>query len=206
MSGPRSHSRSAARPSGYPGLKAATSPQWVTTVLEGFDAFLLDHAACERKASATALTFVSHYPDRRLLVDTMVDLAREELDHFAQVYRLLADRGLTLGPDRKDPYVNRLAAEFRKGSEVYFLDRLLVCGIVEARACERFGLLSRALPPGPVRDFYRDLTASEARHRGLYVRLAGEYFESAEVDERLEELLTIEADVLRKLPLRPAMH
>lgn len=175
-------------------------------MLEGFDAFLLDHAACERKASAMALTFVSHYPDRSRLVAAMVDLAREELDHFAQVYRLIADRGLTLGPDRKDPYVNRLAAEFRKGSEPYFLDRLLVCSIVEARACERFGLIARALPSGPVKDFYRDLTASEARHRGLYVRLARAYFDSAEVDERLDQLLTIEADVLRKLPLRAAMH
>ena len=44
-----------------------------------FDAFLLDHAACERKASAMAMSMVSHYPDKPDLVMAMADLAIEEL-------------------------------------------------------------------------------------------------------------------------------
>lgn len=187
-------------------LKTPTSPGWVETVLGDFDAFLLDHAACERKASATALTFVSHYPDRKELVNAMIDLAREELEHFHQVYRRLADRGLVLAADTKDPYVNRLAREFRKGSEAYFLDRLLVAGIVEARGCERFGLVAEALPSGPLKDFYREIANSEARHRGLFVRLARVYFEEEEVAARLEELLEAEAQVIQSLPFRPAVH
>jgi len=187
-------------------LKTATSPRWVETVLEDFDSFLLDHAACERKASATALTFVSHYPDRRELVSAMIDLAREELEHFHQVYQRIAERGLVLAADTKDPYVNRLAEEFRKGSEAYFLDRLLVAGIVEARGCERFGLVAEALPPGPLKDFYRVLASSEARHRGLFLRLARVYFDEDVVAARLDELLEIEAGVLESLPLRPAVH
>jgi len=187
-------------------LKTATSPRWVETVLEDFDSFLLDHAACERKASATALTFVSHYPDRRELVSAMIDLAREELEHFHQVYQRIAERGLVLAADTKDPYVNRLAEEFRKGSEAYFLDRLLVAGIVEARGCERFGLVAEALPPGPLKDFYRVLASSEARHRGLFLRLARLYFEEQIVAPRLDELLETEARVIESLPLRPAVH
>jgi len=189
-----------------PLLKTATPPAWVKTVLSDFDAFLLDHAACERKASATALTFVSHYPDRKELVSAMIDLAREELEHFHQVYRRITERDLVLAADTKDPYVNRLVKEFRKGSDAYFLDRLLVAGIVEARGCERFGLLAEALSPGPMKDFYRDLTSSEARHRGLFLRLARIYFDTGSVERRLDELLDVEAAVVRELPLRPAVH
>jgi tRNA isopentenyl-2-thiomethyl-A-37 hydroxylase MiaE len=63
-------------------LKLATAPAWVAAVLGDFDAFLLDHAACERKASAAALAFVAHYPDRPELVAGRGALAREELEHF----------------------------------------------------------------------------------------------------------------------------
>ena len=53
-------------------LRIASSPEWLEAVLGDFDAFLVDHAACERKASATALTLISHYPDRELLVRDML--------------------------------------------------------------------------------------------------------------------------------------
>ena len=187
-------------------LKAATTPQWIETVLKNFDAFLLDHAACERKASATAMSLVAHYPDRSDLVRAMIELAQEELQHFADVYRRIAERGLTLGPDTKDPYVGRLIKEYRDGSDAYFLDRLLVAGIVEARGCERFGLVAEALPAGPMKDFYRDIAASEARHRGLFARLARVYFEEPTVDRRAEELLDVEARLIADLPLRAAVH
>src|SRR5690349_11194675 len=95
-------------------LATATSPKWLEAVLARFDDFLLDHAACERKASATALTFVSHYPDRAELVSAMIDLAREELHHFHQVYQLIAARGLQLAADAKDRYVISLRALIRK--------------------------------------------------------------------------------------------
>src|ERR1700758_3261184 len=98
-------------------LRVRTSPLWTEAVLRDFDAFLRDHANCERKASGSAMNMVSHYPDRSELVSAMIDLAREELLHFSQVYRHMAARGLTLGPDRKDPYVRRLAQEYRNGSE-----------------------------------------------------------------------------------------
>ena len=126
-------------------LQATSSPAWLSAVLADFDAFLLDHAAAERKASAVALSLITHYPDRRELVAAMMDLAREELEHFYQVYRRVEERGLILGPDGKDPYVGAMRAEIRGGRDEYFLDRLLVSGIVEARGCERFGMIAQAL-------------------------------------------------------------
>lgn len=187
-------------------LRAGTPPEWVAAVLADFDAFLLDHAACERKASATAMGLVAHYPDRTELVRACVDLAREELEHFGRVWELATARGLVLGPDTPNPYVARLSREYRKGSEAYFLDRLLATAIVEARGCERFGLVAAALPEGETRDFYRELARTEVRHHETYLSLARAYFPAGEVAGRCEELLEAEARVVRELPVRAAMY
>jgi tRNA 2-(methylsulfanyl)-N6-isopentenyladenosine37 hydroxylase len=187
-------------------LKVPTSPLWIEAVLKDFDSFLLDHAACERKASSTAMALLLHYPDRRELVSAMIELAQEELAHFGQVYVRVAQRGLVLSPDAKDLYVNGLTREFRQGSDPYFLDRLLVTGIIEARGCERFGLVAQALPAGDLKDFYGTLTSAEARHRGLFLRLARVYFDEPTIEERLDQLLDVEARILSQLPLRAAVH
>lgn len=187
-------------------LRTATDPAWTAVVLGDFDAFLVDHAACERKASATALKLVSHYSDRTVLVRELIPFAQEELEHYARVMNIILDRGLSTAPDEKDPYVGALMGLIKRGPEQYFLDRLLVLGIVEARGCERFGMVADVLDPGPLKDFYTDITRSEARHHGLFVRLAREYFPVERVQARLDELLDGEAMIVSALPLRPAVH
>jgi len=187
-------------------LRTATAPEWTDVVLGDFDTFLVDHAACERKASATALKLVSHYSDRTLLVRELIPFAQEELEHYAQVMKIILDRGLTTAPDERDPYVRGLMQRIQKGPEQYFLDRLLVLGVVEARGCERFGMVAQALEPGPLKDFYTDITRSEARHHGLFVRLAREYFPTDRVQTRLDELLDDEARIVEALPYRAAVH
>ena len=187
-------------------LRVATRPEWTAAVLGDLDAFLLDHAANERKASASALALVAHYPDRTELVRRCIDLAIEELEHFRAVHRWIDARRLVLGPDTKSEYLRGLAAGFRDGSEPYFLDRLVTAAIVEARGCERFGLVAAGLPEGEIRDFYRELARSEVRHQETYLSLARSYFEAAEVDERLGEMLEAEARLLETLPLRPALY
>ncbi len=106
-------------------LRSKTSPLWLSTVLNDFDRFLVDHALCERKASALAMSLVAHYPDKPELVSAMIELAIEELQHFQQVWGLLVERGLSLGADEKDDYVNQLRQLIRKAPEEYFLDRRL---------------------------------------------------------------------------------
>jgi tRNA-(ms[2]io[6]A)-hydroxylase len=187
-------------------LQTATNPRWIDVVLKDFEAFLVDHAACERKASATALKLVSHYSDRVVLVRELIPFAQEELEHYAQVMQIILDSAISTRPDEKDPYVSALMRQVEQGSEQYFLDRLLVLGIVEARGCERFGLVADALRPGPMKSFYERITRSEARHHGLFVRLAREYFPPTRVQQRLNELLTAEAGIVDALPLRPAVH
>lgn len=187
-------------------LKFATDPRWVEVVLQDIGSFLIDHAYCERKASGTALKLLSHYPDRKELVEAMIELAQEELEHFALVYKQIAALGLTLTQDSSDLYVKKLLKLARGQSDDYFLDRLLISSLIEGRSCERFILLTQALPEGPLKELYQDLTRAEARHHGLFIQLAKKYFPSEVVEARLEELLTKEAEIVKELPLRAGVH
>ncbi len=187
-------------------LRATSPAAWLAAVLANLDRFLVDHAAAEKKASGMAISMLSHYPDRPVLVTAMTDLAIEELMHFREVVKLLYVRGLQPGADDRDPYVNQMRALHRKGSDEYLMDRLLVAGIIEARGHERFGLLAEALPPGDLQQFYSDIARSEARHKDLFIELAHQYFPESLVAARLEEVLVAEADIMLSLPIRSALH
>lgn len=189
-------------------LRKATSDAWLACVLADFDAFLVDHAACERKASATGMSFVVRYPDRPTLIEPMIEFAREELEHFHIVYRILAGRGLKLVDDTKDPYVNALLACCRSGADPLLLDRLLVAGIVEARGCERLSMIASALQgcDPKLASVYLDLARAESRHHGLFFRLAREIFPERVVEDRSGELLDYEARLVEELPHRPRVH
>jgi len=189
-------------------LRCPTSPAWLHAVLADFDAFLIDHAACERKAAATGMSFVVRYSDRTALVEPMIEFAREELEHFHRVYRVMAQRGLLLAPDYRDEYVNGLLKEIRSGTDHLFLDRLLVAGIVEARGCERLRLVHDALSDSDpeLKKLYLELGRAEARHHALFFRLAKLFFEAEVVERRAGELLDSEARLIERLPHRAAVH
>ncbi|MGK0501167.1 MAG: tRNA-(ms[2]io[6]A)-hydroxylase [Oceanicoccus sp.] len=187
-------------------LAYTTSSDWTDTVLADFDTFLLDHAAAEKKASGMAVSMLSHYPDRTALVEAMADLAVEEMTHYREVVKLIHSRGQITAKDDKDPYVNQFRQAMRKGSDEYFLDRLLVGGIIEARGSERFGLIAEALVDGQLKTFYRSITRSEERHKDLMIDLAELYFPADIVAPRLAELIAIEAAIVEQLPIRAALH
>ena len=187
-------------------LLAASSSDWLDTVLDNFDEFLLDHAANERKASSMAMSLVAHYPDKTYLLEAMVDLALEELNHFRQVMKLVNKRKLILAPDEKDPYVNQLRKHIRRGTEHYFLDRLLSAAVIEARGPEKFALIARNIGDDELKVFYSTLAKSEASHHLLFIDMAEYYFDAAEVSSRLDEWLGFETEVLGQLPLRARLH
>ncbi|MGB5324336.1 MAG: tRNA-(ms[2]io[6]A)-hydroxylase [Pseudomonadales bacterium] len=187
-------------------LRYQTGSTWTATVLADFNTFMQDHAAAEKKAAGMALSMISHYPDKAELVEAMSELAVEELSHFRDVTRWLHRRGTQLAVDRKDAYILRLRDTIRQGRDVYFLDRLLTAGIIEARGAERFALLARALPTGGLQNFYRAIARSEARHLELFESLARRYFGAAEVNARVDELLDIEAAIAADIPARAALH
>ncbi len=188
-------------------LRTSTPPQWLDVVFADFDAFLIDHAACERKASATGLSLVVKYPDRALILDPLIEFAREELEHFHRVFRVLAERGLQLQSDYKDEYVGALRGLMRgRVGDELFLDRLLVAGVVEARGCERLQLVSERVTDPALKQMYVDLTRAEARHHALFFRLAREYFPHEVVRARADELLEAEAEIVASVPFRAAVH
>lgn len=187
-------------------LKFKTPTVWAENIVANMDVFLPDHAAAEKKASSMAMTMVSHYPDKPELVAAMIDLALEELSHFRAVVKIMEVRGLTLLPDKKDPYVNQFRRHSRQGDDVYLMDRLLIAGIVEARGAERFGLIAAHLPEGEMQRFYDSITRSELSHQGLFLELADSFFEAGDVRKRLVELLDAEALIASELPLRIALH
>lgn len=171
-----------------------------------FDSFLLDHAAAEKKASGMAISMLSHYPDRVELVAAMADLAVEELTHYREVVKWIHQRGLVTAADQKDPYVLAFRESIRQGRDVYLLDRLLTASIIEARGAERFALVAQALGPGPLKKFYQSIARSEERHYELFLDLAGKYLDQPMIEQRWQELLDIEADIVAGLPLRAALH
>jgi tRNA 2-(methylsulfanyl)-N6-isopentenyladenosine37 hydroxylase len=189
-------------------LRKATEDAWLECVFADFGAFLVDHAACERKASATGMSFVVRYPDRPVLIEPMIEFAKEELEHFHIVYRIVAERGLVLADDYKDPYVNALRGQCRTPSDLLLLDRLLVAGVVEARGCERLSMVAHALETRdpPLAPVYLDLARAESRHHGLFFRLARQLFPEPDVLERADELLDFEAQLVDALPHRPRVH
>jgi len=187
-------------------LKVKTSSAWLDTVMADFDAFLLNHASCEKKASGMAMSMISHYPDKPRLIREMLNLAVEELSHFRDVVRLILDQGLQTSADTKDEYINQLHKSMDQGKDAYLLDRLLIASIVEARGAERFGLIADALPEGRLKNFYRAITDSESRHYRLFLDLAREYFPDDTILPRLEDLLTVEAGIIRNLPVKAALH
>mgnify|MGYP000449589026 CR=1 FL=1 len=136
----------------------------------------------------------------------MIQLSREELMHFHQVWRILQQRGIQLASDERDPYVNQLLQHEKHGQDYGLLDRLLIFGIVEARGCERFRLIGENHPDPLIKDFYSSLADAEVRHHELFIQLALKYFDERNVLNRLEELLDIEARIFLALPLRPSVH
>jgi len=186
-------------------LRQQTDPSWIQLAVARFDAVLQDHAHCEKKAAAHALSLLTSYPQLPGLPRAMAALAREEAQHLSQVVQLLEKRGITLGRDEGDPYAKALYAHVRTSNPGRMVDLLLVSALIEARSEERLRLLSENLPEPELRAFYRELALAEAGHSNLFVKLA-QRAAPEEVDARLSELLDLEAKLIRELPVRAAVH
>jgi len=186
-------------------LLAATPAVWVRLAVERFDEVLVDHAHCEKKAAANALSMLAAFPDVPGLPRAMARLAREEAGHLAQVLQIVDRRGLRLGRDPGDPYAQALQAHVRHPRAERLLDRLLVAALIELRSQERLSLLAEHLPDADLRDFYSRLAAAEAGHCELFWKLALKA-SPEEAPHRGAELASAEARLIAELPMRAAIH
>ncbi len=189
-------------------LKLPTDPRWVNIVAKNIEDILTDHAYCEQKAASAAISFIVGFPDYTELVSEMSDLAQEEMSHFKMVHDIMKEKGLTLGRERKDVYVNKLRFYFPKGGSRLesLINRLLVAALVEARSCERFRLLSEELEDKKLAKFYRKLMISEAGHYTMFLKFARQYGNREEVDKKWQELLDYEASIMKELSVSTTMH
>lgn len=188
-------------------LASSSKQEWLETVMADFPAFLQDHANCERKASAMAMSFVAKYPDRIEIIPELINTAVEELEHFKDVYAIMEGRNIKLPQEiGHDIYVKELVDRCRSGREERFLDRLLLASIIECRGAERFKMIYETLEEGELKDFYHRLWTSEAKHGNIFVKMALNYFDENIVYKRLGEINKMEAEVLESLPLKPALH
>lgn len=190
------------------GLKLPTDPRWVNIVEKNIEEILTDHAWCEQKAASTAISFIVTCPEYSDLVTAMTALAREEMGHFKMVHDRILARGLTLGRDRRDDYVVKLMTFFPKGGSRLsnLIHRLLYAALIEARSCERFRLLSENLEDKELAEFYRSLMISEANHYTMFLNFARQYGERKEVDQKWQDLLEFEAEIMKDLGKSETMH
>tara|TARA_S200000501_G_scaffold207286_1_gene194836 strand:- start:2930 stop:3511 length:582 start_codon:yes stop_codon:yes gene_type:complete len=190
------------------GLELPTDPRWVKIVEKNISEILSDHAYCEQKAANTAISLIISFPEKEELVSEMIDLAQEEMSHFKMVHQLIKERGYTLGNQRPDYYVRDLLTFFPKGGsrEIHLVHRLLYAGMIEARSCERFRLLSEHLNDHKLRTFYKKLMISEANHYVLFLKLAKIYASPALVKKKWQALLVYEAEIMKKLGEKENIH
>ena len=186
------------------GLKLPTDPRWVNLAEISLEAILTDHAYCEQKAATSCISIIQRFSEKEKIVKELASIVTEEWAHFRLVLQELHKRGLKLGPQRKDEYVNALLNFQQKGGsrEGQLLDKLLTMAMIEARSCERFKRLSEGLNDAYLSKFYRRFMESEAGHYTLFIELAEEYVDKEIVRKRWAEWLAHEEVVMKDLELR----
>ncbi|ANQ50154.2 tRNA-(ms[2]io[6]A)-hydroxylase [Flammeovirga sp. MY04] len=186
-------------------LKLPTDPRWVDMVANNnIEDILVDHAYCEQKAASASMSLIVNYPELDELVDTLTPIVAEEWEHFERVLQQLRKRGMSLGRMRKDDYVNGIIKFVKKGGSRtdQLVDKLLVSALIEARSCERFKLLWKGLDDEDLKAFYYELMVSEAGHYVTFIDLARKYQDRDKVDARWQEILKMEAELMKSLGVR----
>src|ERR1700761_410947 len=186
------------------GLHLPTDPRWVDLASLSLEAILTDHAWCEQKAATSCISLITRYSFHERLVQELSPIVTEEWGHFRLVLAELQKRGLRLGRQRKDVYVNQLINFQQKGGneEERFLDKLLIFALIEARSCERFKRLSEGLDDAYLRQFYRRFMESEAGHYHLFIDLAETYIDKPLVRSRWKEWIDFEENIMQSQEIR----
>jgi tRNA-(ms[2]io[6]A)-hydroxylase len=191
-------------------LKLPTDPRWVNIVEKNIEEILTDHAWCEQKAATNAITIITHNSEHQDLVKDLLALAKEEIEHFEMVHDIIIKRGLKLGRERKDDYVNELYLYMKKngngGRVSSLVERLLFSAMIEARSCERFKVLSENINDEELSVFYRDLMESEAGHYTTFITYARKYGTGIDVEKRWREWLAFEESIISNYGKNETIH
>jgi tRNA 2-(methylsulfanyl)-N6-isopentenyladenosine37 hydroxylase len=187
-------------------LHVPTPERWLAQVESNLELLLIDHAHCEKKAAGVAMNLLFSYVEHGELTRAMTKIVQEELDHFHQVRAILDRRGIRFYKLSPSSYGAKLHELVSKQEPRRAVDRLLVAALIEARSCERFGLLRDRLTDRELAEFYGSLFESEARHHSTYVRLARHFMDEEAVRQRLSELAGAEGEIVAVGEVEPRMH
>ena len=189
----------------YDFLPCRTPETWIEAAISALPILMIDHANCEKKAAATALSLMHRYTDNTALLNKMSRLAREELRHFEQVIKLMTRRGIAYEPVSASRYAQSLRDGMRKKEPDKLIDTLIVGALIEARSCERFAALAPHVDT-ELSDFYASLLKSESRHFADYISLAKTVGSSATVEERLKHFCARERTLIESVDTEVRFH
>ena len=188
-------------------LKLLTDPRWANIAEGNLEEILTDHAWCEQKATTNAITIITMVPEHPELITALLEIAKEELEHFQMVHEIIKKRGYTFGRERKDDYVGQLFKFIVQGTrENYIIDRLLFAAMIEARSCERFKVLTENIKDEELKAFYKELMISEANHYTAFIGFARKLGDPETVNKRWEEWLEFEAKVIQSYGKSETIH
>ena len=187
-------------------LSSETSEKWINLALSNPVDILIDHAHCERKAAGVAIQLMFRYPSNAKLAEVLSPVAREELEHFEKILYFLREIGHSLKSLKPPPYGAELAKNVRKEEPHRMLDSLLIAGLIEARSHERLAILALNSEKESFKKLYKSLLESEAKHFGIYWKLAKSKFLKDEAIKRLKELAIIETKIISKTHCMPRIH
>ncbi len=197
-------------------LRYVTPDDWAGYVLEKKLELLNDHAHLEKKAAANALELLNRWPEPNPpenWVTAMTAVAKDEVEHLAVVTRILARRGGKLTRSHHNPYAAGLHKMVRRGKGTEeLIDRLMISALLEARSCERFFLLGKAIATDEkigdqeLAKLYKGLWASEHGHYLTFIQLAEQILPEKVVAKRWDQMLDDEAKLIQSQPPGPRMH
>ena len=188
-------------------LKLLTDPRWANIAEGNLEEILTDHAWCEQKATTNAITIITMVPEHTELITALLEIAKEELEHFQMVHEIIKKRGYTFGRERKDDYVGQLFKFIVQGTrENYIIDRLLFAAMIEARSCERFKVLTENIKDEELKAFYKELMISEANHYTAFIGFARKLGDPETVNKRWEEWLEYESIIIQSYGKKESIH
>ena len=186
-------------------LPCRTPDAWLSAAVKSLPVLMIDHANCEKKAAATAMSLMHRYTENTLLLNKMSRLAREELRHFEQVLKLMTQRGIVYQSVTASRYAQTLRENVRKNDPHKLVDTLIVGALIEARSCERFAALAPHVDE-TLGEFYTSLLKSESRHFADYISLAKGLETASAVEDRVVLFRSVEKELIESVDNEMRFH
>jgi tRNA-(ms[2]io[6]A)-hydroxylase len=191
-------------------LRVRTPARWAEQAFARPLELLNDHAHLEKKAATNSLELLNRWPEPNPpeeWVSQMTAVASDEVEHLRVVCRIIARRGGRLTKSHHNGYAADLHKTVRRGlGTEELVDRLMISSLIEARSCERFFLLIAHCPDAELKKLYKGLWASEHGHYLIFIQLAEKILPAAQVKKRWNEMLELEAKIIKSQTPGCRMH